>query len=232
MTDCAGVSQAATASGAVAVVAGYRYFDVDGSPLRDPAQLARIKALVIPPAWEDVWICPQPNGHIQALGTDAAGRRQYLYHRMWREQRDSEKHDRVLKFGAALPQIRQAVGRHLAGDRLSRDRVLAAAVRLIDLGFFRAGGEEYLAQNGTYGLATIRREHVHVKKDQLVFDYVAKGAKERQQDVADEMVCRVVRSLKRCRAGGGELLGYRSGRRWHDVSAADINDYLREISRR
>jgi DNA topoisomerase IB len=209
---------------------GYRYFDVDGSPLKDPAELARIKQLVIPPAWEDVWICPQPNGHIQALGTDAAGRRQYLYHDLWREQRDSEKHDRVLKFGAALPKIREAVGRHLAGDRLSRDRVLAAAVRLIDLGFFRAGGEEYLAQNGTYGLATIRREHVHVKKDQLVFEYVAKGAKERQQDVADEMVCRVVRGLKRCRSGGGELLGYRSGRRWHDVSAADINDYLREIS--
>lgn len=209
---------------------GFRYFDVDGSPLKDPEQLARVKALVIPPAWEDVWICPRPNGHIQALGTDAAGRRQYLYHSLWREQRDAEKHDRVLKFGGLLPRIRQAVERHLAGDRLSRDRVLAAAVRLIDLGFFRAGGEEYLAQNGTYGLATIRREHVHIHKDQLVFEYVAKGAKERQQAVADEMVCRVVRSLKRCRAGGGELLGYRSGKRWHDVSAADINDYLREIS--
>ena len=211
---------------------GFRYFAADGTPLRDPEVLARVKALVIPPAWEDVWICPRPDGHIQALGTDAAGRRQYRYHNLWREQRDRAKHDRVLEFGRALPQVRAVVERHLEGRELSRDRVLATAVRLIDLGFFRPGGEEYAAENGTFGLATIRREHVTCHQGQLVFEYTGKSAKHREQAVADEIVCTVVRSLKRRRAGDGrdELLAYRSGKRWHDVTAADINDYLRDVS--
>jgi DNA topoisomerase IB len=212
---------------------GFRYFAADGTPLRDAEALARIKALVIPPAWEDVWICPQPDGHIQAVGTDAAGRRQYRYHDLWREQRDRAKHDRMLDFGRALPHLRSVVERHLEGQQLSRERVLAASVRLIDLGFFRPGGEEYAAENGTYGLATIRREHVTCTRGgQLVFEYIGKSAKHREQAVADETVCAVVRSLKRRRSGEGhdELLAYRSGKRWHDVSAADINDYLREVS--
>ena len=211
---------------------GFRYFAADGTPLRDPEVLARVKALVIPPAWEDVWICPRPDGHIQALGTDAAGRRQYRYHNLWREQRDRAKHDRVLEFGRALPHVRAVVERHLEGRELSRDRVLATAVRLIDLGFFRPGGEEYAAENGTFGLATIRREHVTCHQGQLVFEYTGKSAKHREQAVADEVVCTVVRSLKRRRGGDGrdELLAYRSGKRWHDVTAADINDYLRDVS--
>jgi DNA topoisomerase IB len=137
---------------------GFRYLAADGTPLADAQALARIKALVVPPAWEDVWICPHPHGHIQAVGTDAAGRRQYLYHELWRERRDKEKFDRVMEFGRALPRVRAVVERHLHGQDLSRDRVLAAAVRLIDLGFFRPGGEEYAAENGSFGLATIRRE--------------------------------------------------------------------------
>ena len=210
---------------------GFRYFAADGTPLTDPTVLNRVRALVIPPAWEDVWICPQADGHIQAVGTDAAGRRQYRYHDLWRAERDKAKHDRVLDFGRALPQVRKVVERHLAGDRLSRDRVMAAAVRLIDLGFFRAGGEEYAAENGTFGLATLRKEHVTCHHGQLIFDYTGKSSKHHEQSVADPEVCTVVKRLKRRRGSPeDELLAFRSGQRWHDVTAAGINDYLREIA--
>jgi DNA topoisomerase IB len=208
---------------------GFRYLGPD-APVTEPRTLARIKALVIPPAWEDVWICPDPRGHIQAVGTDSAGRRQYLYHALWREQRDQGKYDRVRELGAALPHVREVVARHLEGQGLTRDRVLAAALRLIELGFFRPGGEEYAEENGTFGLATILKEHVTLTKGQLVFEYDAKGAKHREQAVAEDGVCAVVRTLKRRRAGGDKLLVYRSGPRWHDVTAADINDYVREVS--
>ncbi len=210
---------------------GFRYFAADGTPLTDPTVLNRVRALVIPPAWEDVWICPQADGHIQAVGTDAAGRRQYRYHDLWRAERDKAKHDRVLDFGRALPQVRKVVERHLAGDRLSRDRVMAAAVRLIDLGFFRAGGEEYAAENGTFGLATLRKEHVTCHHGQLIFDYTGKSSKHHEQSVADPEVCTVVNRLKRRRGSpADELLAFRSGQRWHDVTAAGINDYLREVA--
>ena len=208
---------------------GFRYLDPGGA-VTDERTLARITALVIPPAWEDVWICADPRGHIQAVGTDAAGRRQYLYHDLWRERRDRDKHDRIRELGAALPHLREVVGRHLDGRGLTRDRVLAAAVRLIDLGFFRPGGEEYAEENGTFGLATLLKEHVTLAKGQLMFEYTAKGAKHREQAVAEDEVCAVVRSLKRRRGGGEKLLAYRSGQRWHDVTAADINDYIREVS--
>ena len=210
---------------------GFRYFAADGTPLTDPETLNRVRALVIPPAWEDVWICPQPDGHIQAVGTDAAGRRQYRYHDLWRAERDKAKHDRVLDFGRALPKVREVVERRLTAGNLSRDRVLAAAVRLIDLGFFRPGGEEYAAENGTFGLATIRKEHVTCHHGQLIFDYTGKSSKHREQAVADPEVCAVVTKLKRRRGQpDDELLVYRSGKRWHDVSAADINEYLREVA--
>jgi DNA topoisomerase IB len=208
---------------------GFRYLDASG-PVTDPEILARIKALVIPPAWEDVWICADPRGHIQAMGTDAAGRRQYRYHDLWRQQRDRANYDRVLGFGAALPCLRAAVERRLEGRGLSRDRVLAAAVRLVDLGFFRPGGEEYAEENGSFGLATIRKEHVHLAKGQLLFEYTAKSARHREQAVAEDRVCAVVRSLKRRRDGGDQLLVFRSGPRWHHVTAADINDYIRELT--
>jgi DNA topoisomerase IB len=209
---------------------GFRYFSPDGAQVMDRATLARIKALVIPPAWQDVWICPDPAGHIQAIGKDAAGRRQYRYHDQWREQQDQLKYDRMLEFAAALPRIRQTVREHLDGRGLRRQRVLAAAVRLIDLGFFRAGGEEYAAENGTFGLATIRRDHVVCGRGELTFEYTAKGSIQREQAVADEQVCAVVRSLKRRRWGGSELLAYRTSSGAHDVTAADINDYLSEIA--
>ncbi|WP_019632791.1 DNA topoisomerase IB [Actinomadura atramentaria] len=209
---------------------GFRYLDADGRPLADPAELARVKALVIPPAWQDVWICPHDDGHLQAVGVDAAGRRQYLYHPEWRKERDREKHDHVLEFGGRLPDVRAAVAEHLAGRGLTRERVLAAAVRLIDLGFFRIGGEEYAEENGTYGLATVRREHVTCGRGAVTFEYPAKHGKERHQAVVEESVCRVVSALKRRTDGAGQLLIHRTGRAWHEVRGADVNDYLRELS--
>jgi DNA topoisomerase IB len=209
---------------------GFRYLSPTGKPVHDPGTLRRIKALVIPPAWTDVWICPDPNGHIQAVGTDAAGRRQYRYHDDWRKERDEHKYDHVLEFGAALPRIREDIAARLAGRGLTRDRVLAAALRLVDLGFFRAGGEEYEAQHGTFGLATIRREHVTCRRGSLIFEYPAKGGIQREQAVADEQVWAVIRSLKRRRWGGDELLAYRTASGGHDVTADDLNEYLREIS--
>lgn len=206
------------------------YAEPGGAVVRDPGTLTRIRSLVLPPAWQDVWICADPAGHIQATGTDAAGRRQYRYHDLWRKQRDQEKHDRMLEFGAALPRLRQVIGRHLTARGLVRERVLAAAVQLIDLGFFRPGGEEYAEENGSFGLATIRRDHVAVSRGQIIFTYTGKGAKHHEQAVAEEQVCAVVRSLKRRRSAGDRLLAYRSGRHWHEVTASDINDYLREIS--
>lgn len=163
--------------------------------------------------------------YLTAAGT---GRRQYRYHDLWRQQRDRAKHDRVLGFGAALPSLRAAVDQHLEGRGLSRDRVLAAAVRLVDLGFFRPG-EEYAEENGSFGLATIRKEHVHLTKGQLLFEYTAKSARHREQAIAEEQICAVARSLKR-RRGGDQLLAFRSGPRWHHVTAADINDYIRELA--
>jgi DNA topoisomerase IB len=214
---------------------GFRYFAPGAEPVTDPETVARLKDLVIPPAWQDVWISPDPLGHIQATGTDAAGRRQYLYHEQWRVERDLLKFDRVLEFGAALPKIRATVRDQIAGRGLSRERVLAAAIRLIDLGFFRAGGEEYAAENGTFGLATIRREHVRCGRDGLTFEYPAKGSIQREQAVADGPVCAVVRGLKRRRWGGPELFAYRAtgpgaAPGGHDVTSGDINAYLREIS--
>ncbi|MGI8336364.1 DNA topoisomerase IB [Actinomadura scrupuli] len=209
---------------------GFRYLRPDGRPLRDAGEVARIKELKIPPAWTDVWICESPDGHLQAVGVDAAGRRQYRYHDDWREQRDQEKFDRILDFAAALPRIRDTVADHLEVRGFPRERVLAAAVRLLDLGLFRAGGEEYAAENGTYGLATVLREHVRCSAGEVRFDYVAKSAKQRVQAIAEEPVRKVVSGLKRRKDQSPELLAYRNGTGWHDVRTADINDYLREIS--
>ena len=138
---------------------------------------ARIAALAIPPAWRDVWICPWPNGHLQAVGTDAAGRRQYRYHDRWRQRRDQEKFDHMVAFARCLPELwAWCHDRLTATEELSRDRVLAGAVRLFDLGFFRVGGESYAEKHQTYGLPTIRKSHVHLRGDEVTFDYVAKSA--------------------------------------------------------
>ncbi|GAA2128393.1 DNA topoisomerase IB [Actinomadura napierensis] len=209
---------------------GFLYLRQDGRPLDDAAEKERIRALVIPPAWQDVWICPDADGHIQAMGTDVAGRRQYLYHGAWREQRDREKHDHVLDLAERLPKVRDALAGHLAARGYGRERVLSAAVRLIDLGFFRIGSEEYAAENGTFGLATVLREHVTCRRGHVTFDYPAKGSKDRYQSVAEETVCKVVVGLMRRKDDSPELLAYRIRAGWHDVTAADINDFIREVT--
>jgi DNA topoisomerase IB len=195
--------------------------------------VARINSLVIPPAWRDVWICPDPTGHIQAVGTDAAGRRQYRYHDLWREHRDRVKHQRVLQVGERLPAMRRRWKRDLERPELDRRRVLAAAARLIDLGLFRVGGEEYAEDNNTYGLATLRREHVKVRHGRLVFDYTAKAGIRRLEVVDDPKVLAVVDALRRRRDDPNpELFAFRTaGGGWSDVKSSTVNEYLREVSR-
>ncbi len=211
------------------------YVDADGAQVDDPDVLGRIEALAIPPAWVDVWICPHPRGHIQAVGTDARGRRQYRYHDAWRLQRDREKFDHMLEFGRALPKLRHCLFEHLAEEDLGRDRVLACATRLLDLGFFRIGTEGYAEENQTYGLATIQKRHVKLGEGGvLMFDYAAKRGKQRLMSVVDPMVYDVVAALKQRRGGLPELLAWRrrEGRRvvWVDVRSTDINRYIQEIT--
>jgi DNA topoisomerase-1 len=212
---------------------GFTYLDADGETVRVPEDLERIGELGIPPAWKDVWICPDARGHLQATGVDAAGRKQYLYHPQWRTRRDQEKFDDMIAFARALPQLRAHVDGDLAAtDQLSRERVLACAVRLLDRGFFRIGSEQYTVQNESYGLATMRKEHVSLDPEQrgMVFDYVAKSGKRRLQGVVDPAAFEVVATLKRRRGGGPELLAYKNGRGWSDVKSADINEYLKEAT--
>jgi len=209
---------------------GFVYVDASGARVADAEVLTRIRALAIPPAWTDVWICTDEVGHLQAVGTDAAGRRQYLYHPAWRERRDREKFDHMLVFAADLPRIRRACAKRLAGTELDRDRVLACAVRLLDLGFFRIGTEGYAEQHQHYGLATIRKKHATVNGEVVTFDYVAKGGKRRIQSVVDPAVHDIVSRLKRRRAGGPELLAYKAGGRWRDVKSMEINLFIKELT--
>jgi len=208
---------------------GFEYLAPDGRRIADPERLARIRSLGIPPAWQDVWICPEANGHLQAVGTDAAGRRQYLYHEAWRRRRDRQKFDRILEFAERLPALRRRVRRDLRLDGMPRERALACAVRLLDLGFFRIGSEEYAEENGSYGLATLRKDHVRVGDARAEFDYAAKGGARRVLEVTDPLVLPALRTLRRRRNGGPELLAYREGGRWTDLRSSDVNDYLKEL---
>jgi DNA topoisomerase-1 len=210
---------------------GFTYHDETGAAITDQAVLERIRDLVIPPAWRDVWICPDPRGHIQAVGIDAAGRRQYRYHDVWRARRDAAKFDHVLGVGAQLPKVREVVDGHLKERGLTANRVMAAAVRLLDVGCFRIGGEEYASgDEATFGLATLRREHVALVRGAVRFRYPAKGGVERILDVRDDDVRTVVRTLLRRESEQPELLAYRDGAGWCDVRSADINTYLRDVS--
>lgn len=209
---------------------GFSYRWPDGRPVRDKATLARIEALVIPPAWEEVWICTDERGHLQAVGVDARGRKQYRYHDDWRLRRDREKFDHMLEFARALRKIRHFCDEHLTEDGLTHNRVLACVVRLLDLGFFRIGGEDYAAENETYGLATMEKSHVRVDRDVVTFDYPAKGGKRRLQSVVDPAVAELVATLKARRGGSPELFAWKRGNRWIDVKSADINAYIKEVS--
>ena len=209
---------------------GFEYFDADGRRISEPSVIERIRELAIPPAWEDVWICPYPMGHIQATGTDAAGRKQYRYHDLWRERRDAEKFDSMIRFAERLPQLRERVAKDLRKRDWPRDKTLALAVRLLDRGFFRIGSEDYAEENDTYGIATMGKRHVTVAGDEVTFDYEAKGGLRRVQTIGDSQVARLAVALKQRRGGGRELLAYKRSGRWVDVKSADINDYVKEAA--
>jgi DNA topoisomerase IB len=208
---------------------GFSYAGADGRPV-DQETLRRIRALAIPPAWTDVWICPDPAGHLQATGTDAAGRRQYRYHDDWRARRDALKFDRMISFARALPALRDRVAEDLSAPDLTRAKALAVAVRLLDHAFFRIGSEEYRRRNGSHGLATLRKDHVRLRGDAAVFDFAAKNGRRRVQVVRDAEIVPVIAAMRRRRDGGSGLLAYREDGRWRPVRAADVNEYLRETA--
>ncbi|MEA2506829.1 MAG: topoisomerase [Actinomycetota bacterium] len=212
---------------------GFEFIDGrTGRRLADPHTMARIRDLGIPPAWKDVWICTEPMGHIQAWGTDAAGRKQYIYHQVWRQQKDRQKFDRMLRFAAELPAMRAKWIEDLQQEGLGREKVLACAALLLDRAFFRIGGESYAEQNESYGLATLQKKHVQLLGDNWVsLNYKAKSGKMRVTSIPlDPAQYRVIAELKKRRGGSPELLAYKQDRRWIDVKSIDINQYLKQIT--
>jgi DNA topoisomerase IB len=211
---------------------GFELLDEHGRHVDDAEIVARVNELAIPPAWRDVWICPDPRGHIQATGIDDAGRRQYLYHPDWHAQRARRKFAEMEEFARALPALRAHVEAEIDGDGMSRERVLACMVRLLDRGFFRIGCEGYAEANGTYGLATMRKDHVEIDGDTLEFDYPAKAGIRRVQHVVDPASAEVVRALRRRRGGGDELFAFKEppSRRWCDVRSEHVNAYLKDVT--
>jgi DNA topoisomerase I len=208
---------------------GFSYQGSDGAPLDDDKALARIKELVIPPAWRNVWISPHANGHIQAVGTDVAGRRQYLYHRAWQEERAEEKFDRALEMSKGLPAWRAQIAEDLGGRGFKRERVLALALHLVDLGYFRAGGEQYAQENESHGLATLLCEHVTVRRGAVAFDFPAKSGVRRVMEIEDPAVVQAVRSLLRRTCPSERFLVVRNGSGWSDVHADDLNARFKEL---
>ncbi|PVU83893.1 DNA topoisomerase [Cellulomonas sp. WB94] len=201
---------------------GFTYLDETGTRITDPEIVARCRDLVIPPAWRDVWICPFPQGHIQAMGTDDASRRQYLYHPQWRKRRDRAKHEQVLEVAQRLPRARRGVRADLALPGIPREKVLALAFRLLDDAYFRAGGESYAKENGSYGLATVLRDHVEIDGDRVTFCYPAKSGQVRRSQVEDPAVSGLIRELRDRDDPGTELLAWQDDAGWHDVTSGDI----------
>ena len=207
---------------------GFIYLDHEGRRVEDPDGLSRIRLLAIPPAWTDVWICRDARGHLQATGTDAAGRRQYLYHERWRELRDREKFEHMLEFGQLLPRLRTAARADMRADsELTRPRVLGTAVRLLDVGLFRIGSHENGEEDTGLGLATVRREHVKLTQQGVCFDYPAKSGVRRVLCIEDPESADIVGALRRRRSGPDELLAFRNGRSWCHLHADDINAYIK-----
>ncbi|RLP88420.1 MULTISPECIES: DNA topoisomerase IB [unclassified Micromonospora] len=210
---------------------GWHFVDPTGAPVRDPEQLARLRELVIPPAWQDVWISPYPNGHIQATGIDAAGRKQYVYHPLWREKQDEAKFDHMLEVARRLPVLRERVGNDLGGRGLGRDRVLATVARLLDMGMFRVGSDQYAAgDEPTFGVSTLRPEHARTRRGCVVFEFPAKGGIEQVRRIEDPELCQVLTNLRRRRRRAERLFGYWDGREWRDVRSDEVNGYLRDAS--
>lgn len=209
--------------------AGFAYAAADGAKLSDADDLRRIRSLAIPPAWTDVWICARANGHIQATGRDARGRKQYRYHARWRAVRDESKYDRLLAFGAVLPRIREHVDADLARPGLPREKVLAAVVRLLELTFMRIGNEEYARVNRSFGLTTLRNRHVAVDGTRVQFRFRGKSGKLHESGIRDRRLATVIR---RCQDLPGQaLFGYADADgEQQAIESSDVNDYLREIS--
>jgi DNA topoisomerase I len=209
----------------------FAYLDAAGGAITDGPTLERIKALAIPPAWTGVWISPDPFGHIQATGVDSRGRVQYRYHQLWREQRDDQKFAHMLRFAAALPGLRESTLHDLRHRRLDRVRVAATTVRLIDQGLFRLGGERYAELDHHYGAATLEKQHVHVHRDGLQFDYVAKEGKHRTVLVADAAVLPTVRALAHTHNGLAALFCFQdAAAAWHPLHSHDVSAYIAESS--
>lgn len=208
---------------------GFVYLDSSGDRL-PPAEVDRIRALVIPPAWRDVWVSPHPNGHLQAVGTDDAGRRQYLYHPQWRERRDAAKFDRMLLFGAALTRRREGVLRDLGQEGMPVDRACAAAVRLLDLGYFRIGNDVYADAHGSFGLTTLERRHVRRRGEGLVFRFTGKSGVEHLVEIDDGSVVEAIELMRRRRGEDLRLLAYKEQRSWRSLLPMLVNDYIRETT--
>ncbi|QHE69551.1 DNA topoisomerase IB [Rhodococcus sp. WAY2] len=209
---------------------GFSYDAPDGAAGVSDEDRARIDALVIPPAWRKAWICPRRNGHIQAVGLDAAGRRQYIYHEQWRQERDEEKFDRVLTMASRLPELRERVDADLCRRGRGRERVEAVALRLLDRGVLRIGSEEYAETNGSRGVATLLRNHVAVKGGEIRLDFPAKSGVQRTLTIEDGPLATAIRSLLRTGAPSDRLLVYRKGDRWTEVHADDINARFKEVA--
>ncbi len=209
---------------------GFRYISLDGTTIRDKSVVTRIRSLVIPPAWKDVWICPYANGHLQATGRDARGRKQSRYHPRWREVRDENKYERMMIFAKALPTIRCRVEEDLATQGLPRRKVLATIVRLLEVTFIRVGNAEYAKENQSYGLTTMRGRHVRVKGSTVTFDFKGKSGVHHTIDLNDRRLATIV---KRCQdLPGYELFQYLDNEgKTHSVDSTDVNEYLQEISR-
>jgi DNA topoisomerase-1 len=207
---------------------GFSFSDFDGTAIEDGETLERIRQLAIPPAWKDVWICPDPSGHIQATGYDEAGRKQYLYHERWQQRQAERKFELVREFALALPKLRRAVTADLRRTGMPRERALACAVRLLDLGFFRVGSEVYAEENESFGLATVRREHVTIAKTEIVFDFPAKSGRRRIQSIRDSAARRALEAMYRRRSGPADLLAYCERGEWRDVRSDEINEYIHD----
>jgi DNA topoisomerase I len=208
---------------------GFAYYRPGGERLSDEDTLQRIRELVIPPAWKKVWISPYPNGHVQAVGTDVAGRRQYIYHSAWRQERAEEKFDRVLELSMQLPLWRKRVAKDLAHRGLARERVLALALRLLDRGYFRAGGEQYAEEHESYGIATLLCNHVTVHRNSVAFDYPAKSGVRRTVEVEDAEIVRAVRGLMRRHGRTARLLVCRNASGWVDIRSDELNTRFKEM---
>jgi DNA topoisomerase I len=204
----------------------FTYVDDTGARI-SPTDVERIKSLAIPPAWQDVWICPLPNGHIQAVGVDAAGRKQYLYHPDWRTKRDAMKFERVMEVARQLDKTRASVLEHLALPGMPLERAAATAVRLLDLGYFRIGSDAYTDENGSFGLTTLERRHVRRRQGRLIFSFVGKSGVEHCIEIDDPLSISAVEVMRRRRSPDARLMAYQVDKRWLPLDASKVNDYLR-----